>query len=564
MHDTITSDCFFAPFRRYLFVGLIILTIIGAGRIISTYQVFSRTSDEGAHIAAGLEWLDHGTYTYEYHHPPLARVAMAFWPYLTGSRSTGHPNLVAEGDAIIYRDGLPSRALWFARFGVLPFFIITVILVWVWSRQLFGAYTALAATVFLTTLPPILAHSGFATTDMPFTALFTASVYTFSQWLEKGGRVWSAILGVVVGLTILSKFSVFLFLPMCGIAIVAVRWGLSRRVLPGRQGRFGRFAVSLLIAGLTLFLVLWSGYRFNMSSPNALAHQEKQTLLPIDQLLEPGSMQAALYQRIEHIRFPLAEIVYGMFSVLQHNRMGHDSYLLEEIRTHGWWYFFPVALAVKTPLPFLFFALLGFMLVLRQTWQKRDWQLATPAVCAPTILLIVLPSTINIGLRHILAIYPFLSILAGVGLVALLRQTHRRRFGLALALLLLSWHIISGMIAHPDYLAYFNELAGDHPERFLINSDLDWGQDAYRLRETLQDMDIDSVFVAVRYHRSRNLFRVHHHPDVHTLRPGQPVTGWVAISAGTLYRTPGYEWLYAYTPVRQVGASIYLYHIQNN
>lgn len=538
-----------------------LLLVIAAGRIMATYSVFSRISDEGAHIAAGLEWLDLGTYTYEYQHPPIARVAVALFPYLTGSRSRGHPNMVAEGDAIIYQEGIPSRALWFARLGVLPFFLLSAFLLWGWSRQLFGTYAALAAVVLFTTLPPILAHSGFATTDMPFTAMFTASVYTFSQWLEKGGSLRSVLLGIVVGFTILSKFSVFLFLPACGIAIIAVRYGLVRRVWLGKQGGLSTITLYFIIGGLVMFFVLWSGYRFNINSPETLAQTEKQTHLAIHDLLAPESPLSGIYQRIESVRFPLSEIVYGMFRVLQHNRMGHDSYLLGENRMHGWWYFFPVALGVKTPLPFLLFAMLGFAIVSRDVWQHRDWRQAVPVVCVVVILLIVLPSTINIGLRHILPIYPFLSMIAGQGGIRLFQQRRPGRIGSALAVLLLSWHILSGVNAHPDYLAYFNELAGGHPERILINSDLDWGQDAYRLRDALQQLDLDSVSVAIRYHRSRSLFSVNHHPEVRTLRPGRPATGWVAISAGTLYRKAGYEWLFAYTPEMLVGKSIYLYYI---
>ena len=65
----------------------VLLVILASVRIVSTYHVFSQTSDEPAHIAAGMQWLDQGIYQYEPLHPPLARVATALGPFLDGRRS---------------------------------------------------------------------------------------------------------------------------------------------------------------------------------------------------------------------------------------------------------------------------------------------------------------------------------------------------------------------------------------------------------------------------------------------------------------------------------------------
>ena len=64
----------------------IVLTLVGVGRIVSTYHVFNQAYDETAHIACGMEWLDKGTFRMEPQHPPLPRVASALGPYLSGLR----------------------------------------------------------------------------------------------------------------------------------------------------------------------------------------------------------------------------------------------------------------------------------------------------------------------------------------------------------------------------------------------------------------------------------------------------------------------------------------------
>jgi len=85
--------------RRSLVLGLVavLLAAIAVVRIVSTYNVFSQTSDEPAHIATGMEWLQWGTYNFEPLHPPLARIAVAAGPYLSGLRLLDHRNLWIEG-----------------------------------------------------------------------------------------------------------------------------------------------------------------------------------------------------------------------------------------------------------------------------------------------------------------------------------------------------------------------------------------------------------------------------------------------------------------------------------
>ena len=118
---------------------------------------------------------------------------------------------------------------------------------------------------------------------------------------------------------------------------------------------------------------------------------------------------------------------------------------------------------------------------------------------------------------------------------------------------------------HPDYLAYFNELAGDHPERILVDSDLDDGQDLKRLADTLRARRVPAVSLA--YAGSATVAE-HGLPPIRWLEPHRPVTGWVAASLyslklGSLDR-PGHDdfaWLERYRPVARVGRSIRLYYI---
>src|SRR6266851_2174904 len=88
--------------ERHSLVLAAALVLLGSIRIVSTYTVFSHTSDEPAHIACGMEWLDQHAYRYESQHPPLTRIMAALGPYLDGARSTDQKEMFAEGNAILY------------------------------------------------------------------------------------------------------------------------------------------------------------------------------------------------------------------------------------------------------------------------------------------------------------------------------------------------------------------------------------------------------------------------------------------------------------------------------
>src|SRR5579871_2235257 len=136
------------------------LTAIASVRIVSTYHVFSHTSDEPAHIACGMEWLSKGVYKYEPQHPPLARVAAALGPFLAGLRSQGKPDMSQEGLVLLAKDGHYDRNLALARLGILPFFWIATLVVYLWAKRYFGEPSAAISVLLFTFLPSVLAHAG--------------------------------------------------------------------------------------------------------------------------------------------------------------------------------------------------------------------------------------------------------------------------------------------------------------------------------------------------------------------------------------------------------------------
>jgi 4-amino-4-deoxy-L-arabinose transferase-like glycosyltransferase len=541
---------------QWLSPRLVMLACVLAGtaRIAATYPVFNQTWDEPAHVAAGMEWLDRGRYTYEPLHPPLARVMAAVGPRLAGIRSASQESVWLEGNAILYAGGRYDRNLAFARLGMLPFFILGSLVVFAWARRIGGGGAAIWAVLLFTTLPPILANAGIATTDLAVTATAALAAYCMMLWVEHPTPGRSVALGLALALALLSKFSALLFLPAAAAAIAICCWGLRESQARARPGASRRARLRLTYA--VALLIVWAGYRFAIGPLTA-----PQAARPGAETVAPGAMERLAHAPV----FPAPALFEGIGQLAAKNRAGHKSYLLGEVRDTGWWYFFPVALAVKTPIPFLLLAGVGIVAALGATAGRERRRLLEPAAIAAAILLVCLPSRINIGLRHVLPIYPFLAITAGLGAARLLRARRAAPAGAVLAVLLVGWQLAASVRAHPDYLPYFNELAGDHPERILVDSDLDNGQDLKRLADTLRARRIPAVSLA--YAGSATVAE-HGLPPVQWLEPHRPVSGWVAASLyslklGSLGR-PGHDdfsWLERYRPVAQVGRSIRLYHI---
>jgi dolichyl-phosphate-mannose-protein mannosyltransferase len=537
---------------------VVLCLAIGVARIVSTYHVFNQTWDEPAHVAAGMEWLDRGRYTYEPLHPPLARVMVAVGPRLAGIRSGGHDNVWLEGNSILYAGGRYHRNLALARLGVLPFFVLATLVVFAWARRLGGAPAAVWAVLLFTTLPPVLAHAGIATTDMAVAATVPLAAYAVVRWLERPGWTSALALGIAVGLALLSKLSAFLFLPAAIIAVVVCRRGESRSPpSPGGPSRL----TSLRLTYAAILLTVWAGYRFAVGP--LLPPEHSSPPAPQGHSAAPAPAPSQL-DRLAHAPvLPAPALFQGLGQLAAKNRAGHKSYLLGEVRTTGWWYFFPVALAVKTPLAFLLLVGAGIVAAARTQGVERRRRLE-PAAIALAILLVCLPSRIDIGVRHVLPMYPLLAIVAGTGAAELWNA--RRTAVRVVAAALVGWQVVASAVVHPDYLAYFNELAGHHPERILVDSDLDDGQDLDRLADTLRARRIPAVSLA--YAGSATVAE-HGLPPVTWLEPHRPVTGWVAaslyaIKLGSLDR-PGHDdfaWLERYRPVALVGRSIRLYYVR--
>ncbi len=540
--------------RKHSLAVFLVLVAIGSLRIVSTYDVFSHTADEPAHIAAGLEWLSKGVYRYEAQHPPLARVAVALGPYLAGLRSDDNPDMWKEGLSILYRDGHYDRTLALARLGTLPFFWLACLVVYLWGRRYLGEPGTAFAVLCFTFLPPILAHAGLATTDMALTATVSASFLASMIWLGRPSLTHSLLFGAMTGLAVLSKFSALVFLPVALTASLIWYLAAERPNLSDLLKTTKKYALPFCWALLAGLVVVWAGYRFSYG------------IVPFysEGLLQPEVAAVVQQAPSFSLHLPAPELYRGIQEVLAHNARGQSDYLLGERSHSGWWYFYLVALAVKTPLPFL--VLLFYAAFSRN---RRGAGLAL-SFSLGILAFSSFYSRINIGVRHVLPVYVGFAILAGAGAAQLLRYSRTSISARWILGGLLLWMTATSALSHPDYLAYFNAFAGGQPERILVDSDLDWGQDLKRLAQRLHEAGAQDV--AFNPYFAEDL-EAAGFPHVHPLDPEKPSPGWNAIFLTDLKSTRfGYQgdepelkfWPEQIKPTERIGKGIWLWYFPPN
>ncbi len=483
------------------------ILVFGLITVIAFLQK-SPTTDEPIHLFAGYSYLKWGDFRANPEHPPLAKIwatlpLLAFdikdsrpstsdWDMIPEDALEGglHTLVVANDMLFLHNDA--EILFFYAKLSMIALGILLGIFVYLWSKELFGVEAAIAALFLYALDPNVLAHSQIVHTDLPFTAFFFISTYFF--WRAMGQLTWFNLLlaSLFFGLAAITKYSFPVILPIWAVLGLVkvlssepqqVRIG-THRVVASRWGKVALSAGILVSAGITTYLFIWAAYGFRF---NAIPGEGRY--LPLAQVMPQNPLlKASVPFLTEYHLFPEAWI-YGQLLVLY--GLLRPTYLLGQISDSGFWLYFPVAFAVKTPLPTLLLLLVAVRtLIFKRTGRKPQLFLLIPVV---VYFSFAVWSRLNIGLRHILPIYPFLFVLIG-GTVAELwsQKTWLKKWGL---IFLGVWYLWSSITIYPDYLTFFNELVGGakNGHKVLLDSNLDWGQDLKGLKRWMDNNNVRSI-----------------------------------------------------------------------
>lgn len=462
----------------------------------------TQTWDEACHIFAGYSYWTRGDFGMNPEHPPLVKL-LATLPLVSLSLHVPeHPKVFSkEQDFVsatrfLYENDA-ERILFRSRLTTASLTLLLAALLFAAAREMFGFAPAFIALVLFTFEPSVLAHGALVTTDMGLACLLFAAVYGFYRYARRPSAVRLVLTGLAAGLALAAKHSGILVFPI--ILFLAVFETLRRirsaRVLSNGERdapvRFaGRLTASLLLIGVIAVAILWASYGFH-SQPRAGFDALPRAAEYAAHLKHP--LQAKLVSGLASWHLLPEPYLYGLADVGVTAEFSH-SYLLGTIYPHGQWFYFPVAFAIKSTIALLLLLLLlPVMLVVTrmERWREMVFMVVPPAV----YLLVAMTSGLNIGVRHILPIYPFLAILAGWAAWLLIEC--KRRWAPLIALLLL-FDIASSVRSFPVYLAYSNELWGgpSNTYKYLSDSNVDWGQQLKATKQYLDSRQVDHCWFA--------------------------------------------------------------------
>ena len=450
-----------------LLVALCLLCTLAAQEWLSIGRL-SATYDESAHLYAGYQhWTAHD-FGVNPEHPPLAKLVAAL-PLLSMKIKPANPprflflsEEYAGGEQMLEENG-NYQLLTPARMAASLFTFALALLVFAAGWEMFGPPAGLLALALFTFEPTVLAHGALVTTDMAVACTIFASVYAFYRYLKAPGWLRLVLCGLAVGLALSAKISGIIVIP--ALVLVAFR---EIAVTPSnRARRAASLAGALFAICLIGYVVLWSFYGFHYAArPFGLALTPPLAVLAH---LGPSAWEANLVMRLAAWHLLPEAYLYAWIKLNTVFTSG-AAFLFGKIYPDGTWSYFPMALLIKSTLP-LILLLAAAPFVLRRAGREA----AVPAIAMLTLLAAVLPSHINTGVRHVLAVYPFAVLLAGAAAWAIARRS-RVTAGVVAALLL--FQAATSLHAYPDYLPYANEAFGgsSNTYRLLTDSNVDWAQ----------------------------------------------------------------------------------------
>ena len=359
------------------------------------------------------------------------------------------------------------------------FTLLLALLVFEASYRMFGRGPALLALALVVFEPNILAHGALVTTDMALTFCLFAAVYAFYRYVKSPTAWRLAQCGFVAGLALAAKLSGILVFPILGsLALAELLMSRSSGPVPESgalirvetsKRQTVRLAVALMLIAAIAVAVLWGLYAFRFEArPDGLM---TPPLGEFAQYLK-GPAKSQLILGLWSWRILPESYLHGLVKAMIEAK--RPTFLFGEVSPYGQWFYFPAAFLIKSTLGLL---LLLFLALIAKALRRKDIRREVLfATIPPTLFLVVsLASGINIGLRHVLPVYPFLLVLAAAGAWSLTEQ-HRRWAYVVAALIL--FHAFSSVRSFPNYLAYSNEIWGGPANTYkvLADSNVDWGQ----------------------------------------------------------------------------------------
>ncbi|MBI2624928.1 MAG: glycosyltransferase family 39 protein [Candidatus Nealsonbacteria bacterium] len=536
----------------------------------------SLTFDELAHIGAGYSYLTQKDYRLNPEHPPLIK-DLAALPllFLNLNFPSENQNWVQKenpqwwvqfnfGRDFIFRSGNnPQKIIFFAR---LPMLFVLMLLGWMlfkWAKELGGNWMSLAVLFLFSFSPTFIAMGRLVTTDVGASLGAVLSTYFWLKLLKSQKKINIVLAGLSFGIAMLLKFSLVLLIPFFATITVLYPIVFSKKL---RRHLF--LGITAVLIG-TIF-VIWPVYSFHTANyppekqlSDTKFHLAPNPLTPVKNL--------TVWMADKPILRPLGQYLKGALMAVQRVGFGNTVYFLGNISSSGWHYYFPIIYLLKIPLALHFLsvlAIIGFLWKAKlKDWLKDNFDIFALFLFIVIYWLVALSGNLNIGIRHLLPTLPFVYMLAIFGIKKLYSKIS---FSLKPAFLLLvvslfGWYSFSSVKAFPDYIPYYNELAGGTKNgyKIAVDSNYDWGQDFKKLVKFVEENNIKEMRLDYFGGEDPEYYLGAKYKKLDPKDLEETPKGWIAISITQFQNSSYYQsWLKNHDPVAKAGNSIIIYYIQ--
>ena len=520
-------------YKQYIIISVILLIFF----FQSVYSISGKsiTSDEIVYISAGYSYLKTFDYKLNPEHPPLTKLISAVpllflnpnMDFSTKSWNT-YDQWGFGREFLFLQNKNADQIVFWSRIPMILVGVLLGVYLFLFARELYGLNAGYFSLILYSFSPNILAHTRLATTDIGFTCFSFITIYYFWKYLyrEYSKGLW--LTGIFFGLSMASKFSAFCLVP-----------------------------TFVLVAAIFLY------YKYRIIRPDVLFCKFKHArklYYCIFVIFVIGIFTLIFTYGVVNF----TAFFRGLRFLGYHSYYGHEAFLFGNYSITGWWYYFFAAFFIKTPVPLL------ILIVITIIWHrninsniedvfKRDMFLIIPV---SFYLLAAAICRINIGFRYILPIYPLLFVF--VSQVTLIKWNKMLKYFILFGLS--TWFIVSSISIAPHYLAYFNRIVGgpDNGYKYLIDSNIDWGQDLKSLAVYIKKNNIDNLKLSYWGEDS---------PDYRKIKYEEldcnPQSGILAVSVNNLTgfdpnHAKCFRWLQDFHPIEKIGHSIFIYNITEN
>jgi len=526
---------------KLLFFIFIISIIYFFYASISFIKISATTYDEGVHLSSGYSYIETGRYLMNiYDHPPLAKILAAIplkFMKLNSFISHKYFQYLMQynyGDLFLYNNTQDAeKILNTSRYFLLSFWGISFIFLFYLYSSTLDKNISLYSLILFSTNPIFISNIPLVTTDIAPTFFYTFT-YLVGWWLSSDLKFKNKILnsnynlsiiaGILSGLAMTSKYSMFILPPFFVVLLIFNNFFTNKF----KNKELIKIIVIYLLTSIIVLAMVFKG-------------------------------NITLYSN-------------ALFETFKRLDKGRSSFIMGHYSIEGVWWYFPVAFFLKNSIFLFLFFIIGLFFTIKD-WKKYIW-LIFPFLF---YFLASLNSKVQIGIRHLLPLMPFVIIISAIAIDKIIKKYSLKSLFFIIPFFIFS--IVHLLKVHPFYLSYFNEIIGhSNGYKYLTDSNIDWGQDIKSLSNYLKENGNPPIIISYFGVANPDYYKLNYVSLWTITNVDFPLKNIDLCSAkkilfaisitnlqATYYRDKTvFNWLKNKEPIYKAGYSIFLYDITND